>query len=125
MHLTKSEFILVEHAPEAKEWGMKQRFSEEPSIQIRREAETHGSHLEVCRRDGCSEQRFDHWRRKYQGRSGPACQRLTRLESEHATRTRVVAEPAWAMQGLQERLTTTGWPCASADGAGAAVPGRV
>jgi putative transposase len=89
---------------------MKTRFSAEQSIQILREAETHGRNVEVCRKDGFSEPTFSHWRRKYQGLRGPELQRLKRRESENAQRTRVVAEPAWAIQGVQELLTTTGLP---------------
>ena len=89
---------------------MKKRFSEEQIIQILREAETNGSNLDVCRTYGFSEQTFYHWRRKYQGLSGAELQRLKRLESENAKLTRVVAEQALAIQGLQELLTKKGLP---------------
>jgi putative transposase len=93
---------------------MKQRFNEEQIIQILREAETHGSTLDVCRRYGFSEQTFSHWRRQYQGLSVLERQRLKRLESEHATLKRLVAAQALAIQGLQELPTHKGWPGASA-----------
>lgn len=89
---------------------MKKRFSEEQIIQILREAETNGRNLEVCRRDGFSEQTFYHWRRKYQGLSVPERQRLKLLESENAKLKRLVAEQALAIQGLQELLTKKGLP---------------
>jgi putative transposase len=101
---------LLKNAPEEKERGMKKRFSEEQISQILREAETSGSNLDVCRRYGFSEQTFHHWRRKYQGLSVPEFQRLKRLESENAKLTRLVAEQALAIQGLQEFLTKQGVP---------------
>jgi putative transposase len=93
---------------------MKKRCSEEQIIQLLREAETPGSNLDGCRRDGFSEQTFSQWRRKYQGRSVPERQRLQLREAENAPRNRLVAEPALAIQGPQERLTKNGVPCASA-----------
>jgi putative transposase len=89
---------------------MKRRCSEEPIIQILREAETYGSNLEVCRKYGFSEPPFDHWRRTYPGLRVPELQRLKRLESENAKRKRVVAEQALAIQGLPELLTKKGLP---------------
>jgi putative transposase len=89
---------------------MKKRFSEEQILQILRKVETNGSNLDGCRRYGFSEQTFYHWRRKYQGLSVPACQRLKRLESENPKLKRMVAEQALAIQGLQELLTKKGWP---------------
>jgi putative transposase len=46
---------------------MRKRFVEEQITLILRESETKGSNLDVCRRDGISEQTFYHWRRRYQG----------------------------------------------------------
>lgn len=89
---------------------MKKRFSEEQMIQILREAETHGSNLDVCRKYGFSAQTFYHWRRKYPGLSLPELQRLKLLESENATRQRLVAEQALAIQGLRELLAKKGLP---------------
>jgi putative transposase len=89
---------------------MKKRFSQEQIIQILREAETHGSNLDVCRKYGFSEQTFYHWHRKYQGLRVPELQRLKLLESENAKLKRLVAEQALAIQGLQELLTKKGLP---------------
>ncbi|HEX2278391.1 MAG TPA: transposase [Candidatus Tectomicrobia bacterium] len=73
---------------------MKKRFSEEQTIQILREAATHGNNLALCRQYGISEQTFSHWRRRSQGGNLSELQRLKLLESEHARLTRLVAEHA-------------------------------
>jgi putative transposase len=89
---------------------MKKRFSEEQIIQILREAETNGNHVDVCRKYAISEQTFYHWRRPYQGMSVPELQRLKLLESENARLKRLVAEQALAIQSLQEVLKKRGLP---------------
>ena len=93
---------------------MKKRVNEERISQSLREADVTGHNLEVCRPYGISAQRFSHWRRRSQGLSVSARQRLKRRESEHTTRKRLVAAPALALPPLQERLPKQGLRCASA-----------
>jgi putative transposase len=92
---------------------MKTRGNEEQIIEMLREAETTGNHRDGCRKDGLSEQTFYPWRRRAQGLRVSARHRLQLREAENAKRKRLVAEPALALQPVQELRKKKGRLCAS------------
>lgn len=85
---------------------MKQeRFSEEKTVGILREAEKGEKRIaDLCREYGVVEQTFYRWRRKYGGMDTSDVQRLKELTSENARLKRLLAERDLEVDALKELL---------------------
>lgn len=88
---------------------MKRRYSEEPVIQILREAEVASTQAEVCRKYGISEATYYRWRQQYRGLTVSRLRRLKQLAQENQRLKKLVAEQALANETLKDVLEKRGW----------------
>jgi putative transposase len=68
------------------------RFSEEQIIRVLREVEAGVKAVEVCRRNGISEQTFYRWKKLYAGLQSDQVRELKVLQDENARLKKLVAE---------------------------------
>ena len=84
---------------------MKQRFSEEPIINISKEADAGATGKEIGRRHGISETTWYRWKSKYGGMEVSGLKRLRELESENTKLKKLYAESMLDNAALKEVLS--------------------
>ncbi len=80
----------------------KTRFGEEQIAYILRQSEGGTPAIEVCRKNGISEQTFYRWKKRYGGMGVPELRRLRQLEDENGKLKQLVADLSLDKAMLQE-----------------------
>jgi len=76
--------------------------SEEEILRVLREAESGNSVIEVCRKNGISQQTFYLWKKKYAGLGLSELRELRQLREENSKPKRLVADLSLDRHILQE-----------------------
>ena len=71
---------------------MKNRFTEEQIIGVRKEAEAGTKIADLCRKHGISDATYYNWKAKFGGMTVSDAQRLKALEAENSKLKRLLAE---------------------------------
>lgn len=83
----------------------KSKFTEEQIIALLKQAEAGTPVVELCRKQGISEQTFYRWRSKYGGMEVSEAKRLRALEAENAKLKRLVADLSLDNVALKDALS--------------------
>ena len=83
----------------------RKRFSEEQIVRILSEADKGGKPvLDLCRKQGVTEQTFYRWRRRFSGMQVPEVQQFRHLQQENAQLKKLVAERDLEIESMTELL---------------------